>query len=239
MTQTPTRHLGRNLNLSADGVFTKTLTGPAADVARRLRNCLAWEDCARSNGLSVSPALLDSSEVTLVHEYVRTTWDPAELANPADETAPEVLEAAGEALAQVHGAHYDFAEGHRGPDPAVRHHYLLETTLDHYTRHSAAELTLLAMLHRDRAFRQAMLNLDNAAGPLVPVHGDMRLDQVLRVAPGRVLLVDFEEFAPGLPEWDLAGCSPPSPSSCWPAPSPGRRSRPDPTTPRSNCTRRS
>lgn len=194
-------YLGRNANwrgTTTTGLdfFAKRLIGPEA--RRRFDGSRAA--AGRLVPQVRTPALLASDERRsfLVFEVPPGARPLDPLFGDVDEVRDEIVACAA-TLAAVHEAAVDGLT--RTPpvsSPAV-------VPLERYHLLTAGQLAALRIIHGDACVRSAASALLSAEGPaagLRPVHGDVRLDQILTSDVGPHL-IDFEEFGLGDPARDV------------------------------------
>ncbi|MDT0433610.1 MULTISPECIES: class V lanthionine synthetase subunit LxmK [Streptomyces] len=204
-------HPGRNDNWagrteSGRSVFVKRIGGTEGESARRFQRVLAFERESAAAGRPVAaPRLLGSDDTArlLVFALVEDASAGSELA--ADDAFDAVTaRRAGETLAALHALRpvADLAPSPRSLPPLSSFDALPWSA---YATASAGTLETWRLLQGDPALHGALRELEAAqerACP-TPVHGDVRLDQFLIGADGRLLLADWEEFGLGDPARDL------------------------------------
>ena len=196
---------------TADGtrVFTKRLLGTRDDVARRMRNLRAFDRCAAT--ALTHPALcgprvtgLDAEAGVVAFAYVEEARGGAQLMVQETFTAT-LAHGVGEAVGQLHAAR-------PGPDvtgesgaaaPTARPAHpdlgmLRAVPLAVHERLSFGETQAWGLMQRDTRLVAALeaLREREERAPRVPVHGDLRVDQLLVTRDG-FHLADWEEFGPG------------------------------------------
>lgn len=206
---------GRNLNFRArltdgSGIFVKQFVTPADGDARHVDanfgRALGFERFRRDHpGLQElgAPQLIaaDESERIMIFEPLD---DVRSMATLADENAltPMILRRSGQALGRLHGAPPDgvVVEAHRFPPLAALRAIPLAT----WMTCSAGELEAWRLMQQDEGLGQALARLRDSEDRAehTPIHGDLRLDQVL-VSTDAVHLTDFEDFRKGDPARDI------------------------------------
>lgn len=207
---------GRNSNFSirlagGDEVFVKQFEAPAdagPDAGRNFRQALQFERFRdlhpEMEGLG-APRLMASSieQRLMIYELIPEVRTYAALADTGDLTATH-LAAAGVAMSLLHsvpGRPGEVADlPHRLPPVAA----FTAIPLGAWARASAAELEAWALLQSDpeliKSVRELRRTEDEARR--VPIHGDLRLDQIL-ISERGVHLTDFEDFRLGDPARDV------------------------------------
>ncbi|WP_158708970.1 class V lanthionine synthetase subunit LxmK [Streptomyces sp. NRRL S-920] len=141
-----------------------------------------------------------------VFAWLRGTRSGAELI--ADRAFAEVhAHQVGRAIGALHGAGFDERDGiDRTPPPLPSVELLRALPLRHFLEATAAELAFWQLLQPDRQLVDALAALREAeaAAEPRPVHGDLRLDQLL-VDGDAVFVTDWEEFRLGDPARDVGG----------------------------------
>lgn len=203
---------GRNENWcgrtdTGESVFVKQLTGAPEETLKRYRRMLAFERLARDGDRSFrSPELLGGSEAQrlLVFRMLDDVRPGSELAVAEEFTEP-MSAAAGRMLAALHRLPYrddDFPESDPHPFPPIED--LRSLPMEYYLNASGAFVQAWGLLQRDSVLCAELerLQAGEAGVAHVPVHGDLRLDQLLFT--GTVLYVnDWEEFRLGDPARDI------------------------------------
>lgn len=210
---------GRNDNIAArtvdgEGVFVKQFERPPdgrSATSAAQAHTLAFERYRatrpdRLAGLR-APELLaagapEDGGALLAYELLTGVRTFADLADEGDLTTDH-LAAAGAALAALHRAPVT------ADVPTARHRFPPSAAFTAIGRHSwsvasAAELEAWALLQSDAELQVAVARLRDREdqGRQVPVHGDLRLDQLLQSDTG-VHVTDFEDFRRGDPARDL------------------------------------
>jgi aminoglycoside phosphotransferase (APT) family kinase protein len=209
---TVTGEIGRNKNwsgrtCSGRGVFIKQVIGDPIDAARRMRHSLAADALLRGYGeFSAGPRCLGSDEGArlLVFELVDGGRNGAHLAGDGDfhtETASDL----GRMLAALH----TLDPSALGVPITSRSRcgvadMVTALPLDTFRDASAAELEVWQLLQQDGAVAAKVRDLCRSAerARQAPVHGDLRLDQIL-VLPDAIHLLDWEEFQGADPAQDV------------------------------------
>lgn len=184
---------------SGKQVFVKRLTGRSEYISERIERMRAFERFREESGPGPlnSPELIASDKDTGLCVFVcldgaRTG---AELAAD-DRFDTSLAESAGRALGTVHAgsrhhlADLDASRPHM-PDPG----FFVGLPRGMYDRLTTAEVDTWKILQQDASLHQAIAELCSAESgyPVVPSHGDLRLDQFL--VTGETLYVsDWEEF---------------------------------------------
>lgn len=201
---------GRNVNLSvttgSGSFFVKKIR--YADADRKVRNSLAFEAlCDRhpDEDLPRAPRsiLADPDSGLLVQDLLADVEDGVTLM-VEQRFPPGVAGDLGRRLARLHSAPVDGVPGGDRPWPAPGPHLLDAIPLDLVPHMTAAELTAYGLIQDDRVLVDAVVGLvaRSGAADRTPVHGDLRVDQLL-VGPDGHWLIDWEEFGVGDPARDL------------------------------------
>ncbi|MFF4505483.1 class V lanthionine synthetase subunit LxmK [Streptomyces sp. NPDC001401] len=202
---------GRNDNwsgttTSGHAVFVKQIVGQPADIQQRIHHMAAFDRLAAHHELEhlSTPRLLgyDLNHQLVVHEYLHGTVSAAELAAD-DAFTGELAALAGKALAEVHtlGAGRSHADSGTGPLPPVKGLEAIPGSV--YAGSSAGSIEAWSILHTDTEVARAIVDLvGEAAAFHRPVHGDLRIDQILWDGE-RLYLIDWEEFRLGDPARDV------------------------------------
>ncbi|MDJ0393819.1 class V lanthionine synthetase subunit LxmK [Rhodococcus sp. G-MC3] len=203
---------GRNTNVavhtdSGVGLFVKLVDPDPSNTG--FDHTMKFENFARINRASMHsagvPTLLASSHEhgILVYELVPDARTLAATFDERDMDATK-FEVVGRQLAVFHSA----AEG-IDSIPVTPHRFpplgsLRALPLRYWTQCSAGELEAWSLMQSDRPLLDALADLraQEAAAPQRPIHGDMRLDQVL-LDETSVYLTDFEDFRLGDPARDI------------------------------------
>nr|WP_296768104.1 class V lanthionine synthetase subunit LxmK [Rhodococcus sp. (in: high G+C Gram-positive bacteria)] len=203
---------GRNTNVavhtdSGRGLFVKLVDPDPSNTG--FEHTMKFEDFAHVNRRSMRsagvPTLLASSREhgILVYELIP---DARSLAATFDDREMDAtrFESVGRQLATFHSA----SEG-IDSIPTAAHRFpplgsLRALPLKYWTGCSAAELEAWSLMQADAPLLDALADLrsQEADAPQRPVHGDMRLDQVLLDADS-TYLTDFEDFRLGDPARDI------------------------------------
>lgn len=209
---------GRNDNWSgeiADGreIFVKQISGDRDSALRRFdreRACHTFLATTGTTGLR-TPALLgaDRDALVLVHERLVHAVSGSRLSQRREFDTDMAAEA-GRMLGALHAQPLDAipavirTDTTRGALRGWRTTGLSCLDLSRYVAGSAGELGVWELLQHDRRLRGALgdLSASTAAAPLVPGHGDLRLDQFL-YADETLHLTDWEEFGPLDPAYDV------------------------------------
>lgn len=217
-----TAYPGRNDNWagatdSGLAVFVKHIGGDPAESLRGFRRVMAFERLAgdAATGPVPHPRLIGSDEAArlLVFDLVEDAASGSDLASD-DRFDAALAHRAGRVLAGLHS----LRPGARGASAGSE---ALDTSPMHlpplanfaalpwsrYTGASAGTLEAWRLLQGDTALHDALRDLRSREerAPRTPMHGDMRLDQLLLDSDGRLLLADWEEFRSGDPARDLGG----------------------------------
>jgi aminoglycoside phosphotransferase (APT) family kinase protein len=181
-------------------VFVKRVTG--FDAAPRMERIVSFQRFAEALGESAVPAprLLghDTERRIVAFEAVEDNRNGAELMVD-EEFTEDVAARIGAALATVHAAPPPgTAEIQSTPPPLPAPHLFEALPEPMFELLSFAETEAWNLLQADPELARAVTRLREreAAAPQTPIHGDLRMDQVL-VAGGEVLLIDWEEFRLG------------------------------------------
>lgn len=203
---------GRNTNIAVRtdagiDLFVKLVDPDPSNTG--FAHTMKFEEFARINREQMQsagvPTLLASSPEhgILVYELVRDARTLAELFDDRD-IDPARFDAVGRQLAVFHSV-----SGGTDSIPTAPHRFpplgsLRALPLEYWTRCSAAELEAWSLMQADEQLVAALddLRRQEAKVPQRPVHGDMRLDQVLLDAHA-VYLTDFEDFRLGDPARDI------------------------------------
>ncbi|WP_086829039.1 class V lanthionine synthetase subunit LxmK [Allokutzneria sp. NRRL B-24872] len=141
-----------------------------------------------------SPRLLGAAQGLQVFELIEDANTGAELA--ADDSFTDGLASSiGEAIGELHGAAADVERTVLAMPPLRR---FTSLTVAEYTAMSGGELEFWRLVQRDSRLHAALseLRADEAAAEAVPIHGDLRLDQLL-VRGEEAHITDWEEFRLG------------------------------------------
>lgn len=209
---------GRNDNWSgriADGreIFVKQINGDPDSARHRFdreRACHTFLATTGTSGLR-TPALLgaDRDALVLVHERLHGAVSGSRLSQRQEFDAGMAADA-GRMVGALHDQPLEAipvgirTATTRGTLRGWRTTALSCLDLDRYVAGSAGELGVWELLQHDRRLRAALgdLSASTAVAPLVPGHGDLRLDQFLYAGEG-LHLTDWEEFGPCDPAYDV------------------------------------
>lgn len=197
---------GRNPNMagrttSGTDVFAKRTVGPHTGHGARLEDlgpALTWHHLRW-------PAVLAADPDRRIH-LTRWVGDARTAADAvtAGEFPDALAHALGAALGELHAARFtpDHLDRRPLPMPSVRVFSALSAA--QYLESSGGLIELWRILQGDDHLKEAVANLrkDEKAAPQVPIHADLRLDQIL-VADGELLVTDWEEFRYGDAARDL------------------------------------
>nr|WP_329406303.1 class V lanthionine synthetase subunit LxmK [Streptomyces sp. NBC_00704] len=111
---------------------------------------------------------------------------------------PESARELGRAIGELHSLDVPPELLPREPLPLPNHRMLITLSVNQYVESSAGLIALWRIVQRDAAIAESVRLLREAedAAPAVPIHADLRLDQVL-VDGGGLLVCDWEEFRRG------------------------------------------
>lgn len=208
---------GRNTNFSVqtrggDPLFVKQFEAPsdaAPDTGTNLAQALAFERYREAHPETLAglgaPDLVaaDEAKALLIYTLIPEVTNLAEVADRGELTA-EHLHDVGVALAALHAG--PVTDG----VPTVRHRlppsgaFVAINQLS-WAMASAAELEAWALLQGDQGLIDGVSELrrrEDTGEHATPIHGDLRLDQVL-LSPTGVHVTDFEDFRVGDPARDL------------------------------------
>jgi hypothetical protein len=186
------------------------------DARRRYDNTVAWDSLRSRDYAVLSPAILrrDDTSQTVWFEYVAGI-SLAELLSTYHERAqkplPEpLLEELGRSLGNLHSLPRlmidQSLEGIRTrqdkeTDPQIQSSSsadgLTSMSLHHYENASRGEVEAWRLIQRDDVLTEALKSWHSrlAREPMVPSHGDFRLDNVLyETTDNAVCILDWEEF---------------------------------------------
>ncbi|MEU4876038.1 class V lanthionine synthetase subunit LxmK [Streptomyces sp. NPDC021608] len=112
--------------------------------------------------------------------------------------APESARELGRALGELHSLRTPNQLLPREPMPLPNHRILSALSLDQFVESSAGLIALWRIVQRDPAIAESVRRLREAesSAAAVPVHADLRLDQVL-VDGDELVVCDWEEFRGG------------------------------------------
>lgn len=202
--------VGRNENwtlTAADGraLFVKRLIGAPEETAERFRRATAFAAFAadRPPRRWRAPALLgaDADERVLVFEQLPRAASATEWIEDLDVAFARRI---GRALGELHALPADAVPP---LPPAVSGHETRRAaalTVAQYGDASGADLEAWALIQHDKQLIRALgaLAERSLAAPQRPSHGDLRLDQILRIGD-EIHLVDWEEFRTADPAFDV------------------------------------
>lgn len=214
-TPAPTLRPGRNpgwagITDRGEAVFVKQVDArvhTAADAADRVRRAAAAAAVTGPGTDLPAPRLRAADPVhgLIAFEWLSPATTAAELLSTDDLSAADAHRT-GELLGAVHRTGPPAAVADAGEHPLPPTAGLAGLTPAAYANASAAELELWALLHDDPpladALRQLRARERSCARTLV--HGDLRLDQLLR-HHGEWYLTDWEECRVADPARDLGG----------------------------------
>ncbi|WP_188316966.1 class V lanthionine synthetase subunit LxmK [Solihabitans fulvus] len=203
---------GRNENIagtttSGVDVFAKRIVARSGAQPTVIGRALAFDRFMRSARFTYlrSPTTLgyDEHERIVLFQWISNASTGAELVDDGgfDTTLARQL---GAALGELHGAESEDPHLIKGSAvfPSVRH--LTGIPLEYFLECSGGLLHAWRLLQSDPALVTALTKLleSEASAVGVPVHGDLRLDQIL-VVGGAVHIADWEEFRIGDAARDL------------------------------------
>ncbi|MGW1170714.1 class V lanthionine synthetase subunit LxmK [Streptomyces sp. NPDC002550] len=202
---------GRNDNwsgttTSGHSVFVKQIVGHPTDIQVRIHHLAAFDQLVSRHELEhlATPKLLgyDLNHQLVVHEHLHETVSAAELA--ADDAFTDDLAArTGKALAELHTLKVSRSHADSGTSPTPPVRGLEAIPVSSYADSSAGSIEAWSILHTDTEVAKAIAELaDDAAAFHQPVHGDVRIDQVLWDGE-RLYVIDWEEFRLGDPARDI------------------------------------
>ena len=205
---TATLAVGRNDNWIGDTttgrrVFVKKITGPDAEVLRRMRRTEAFyrsrsaggPDCLRTAELLG----LDERAGVQVFSCLDDASDGSRLA--VDQRfGPDLERRAGLAIATLHSGESLVQSLPTAPQVDLLGGLSLEIFYDS----SFAQLEVWRLMQQDRPVVDGLAALERPVAEelLAPVHGDLRLDQFL-LAGGQLYVTDWEEFQLADPARDV------------------------------------
>lgn len=184
-------------------VFAKELTGDPGDVASRWERTLAFHRSAAARQIA-HPRLLgaDGEDAVVAFEYLAGVTGVELMVR--EEFSPSDAAAVGDLVGALHASPIGDESALRVAHPAERFLKLASAIpAPLYEQLSMAQLHAWRLLQRDEPLLQAIRSHLAAPPPRdTLVHGDLRVDQLLRVE-GRWLLTDWEEFGAGDPARDV------------------------------------
>lgn len=202
------RLAGRNINhvvrTDRGQYFVKVLLELDSD--RRVTNSLGYDHfAARVSAAPRSPRCLVAERELgiLIFEYLADVESGAQLM-VEERFTPETATALGRAVATLHLGEVALTPGELVSLPAPYPELLRGFPLHGLPELTGGELKAWSLLQADDAVRAALtdLNARSRAVPSAPVHGDLRVDQVLVDAEGRPWIIDWEEFGAADPARD-------------------------------------
>lgn len=186
-------------------VFVKRIAQRSESDKERFRACVSFaaldHDTEENEALATVPLLAAEEETGfLAYEAVHRAKSLAEAVPEADES--EVLNWAAECgrlLAIVHRMDPATVPERSSEPPLPPVDWLTALPFGVYAQASAPALEVWHKLQNDPAVREALVRLrrDEREASACPIHGDLRLDQVLVEPNGALRLIDLEEFRVG------------------------------------------
>lgn len=184
------------------GVFVKRLHGPNADVRTGLRRTVAFEDFrtrVELSGLAApTPLSTDPGHHLVAFKLIEDATSGLQMV--VEDTFTDADgHRAGAAVAALHGGIPPAGAGIECLPPAAPELELMAALpVAAVQQFSAAEMDVWRLLQRDTALAAALRSVreEERAAPTVPVHNDLRIDQLLFVG-GVPSLTDWEEFRLG------------------------------------------
>ncbi|MFI5822329.1 class V lanthionine synthetase subunit LxmK [Streptomyces rishiriensis] len=196
---------GRNQNVAGTttggaDVFAKRIRG-TGQVRAGLRRAVRFERLAAEQPLKhlrwPAPLAGDPHRGIHVTRWLKNCHTAAE--EVADGAfGPEPARELGCALGELHSMSAPAELLPRESLPLPNHRILSALSVSQYVESSAGLIALWRIIQRDSAMAEAVRRLreDESSAAAVPIHADLRLDQVL-VDRGELLLCDWEEFRRG------------------------------------------
>jgi len=191
---------GRNPNMAGRtttgiDVFAKRIVGPRADLGARLEDLgreLRWEHLRWPDVMADDP--VHRIHVTRLVKDARTAADTVA---SGEFTAP-LARALGAALGELHAARFAPGRLRRRPLPMPSVRVFSALSLSQYLESSGGLIEFWRILQSDDQLKESveLLRKEEESVPPVPIHADLRLDQVL-VAAGELVVTDWEEFRYG------------------------------------------
>ena len=210
--ETVTSYKGRNDNWAGTTthghqVFVKRIVGEPGDVQKRIHHLAAFAQLIETHPVKhfATPGLLgyDLNHRLVVHEHLADTASGRELA-VEDGFTEDLAARCGRALAELHAVPAAARQADMGTSPFPPRNELEALPGSVYAGLPAAAVEAWALLHSDGEVAQAIGALaDEATRYRVPVHGDLRLDQIVTDPEGQLYLIDWEEFRLGDPARDI------------------------------------
>ncbi|RZQ62985.1 class V lanthionine synthetase subunit LxmK [Amycolatopsis suaedae] len=202
---------GRNDNwagatTSGRPVFVKKIPRDTGAPFDGFTRSIAFETNRAAGGGPPSPACLGwhAASGVLVFELVAGARSGAELLADG-KFEPRHSRQAGRATARLHQLPVDPANVDSSACPLPSVDWLTALPWNVFATSSMAQLEALRIMQDDHEFGDAVRRLRQGEkrAPAVPIHADLRLDQLLVCADGQVSLVDWEEFRLGDPARDV------------------------------------
>jgi hypothetical protein len=187
-------------------IFVKRVEGEPTDVRRRLDRIAAMDGALRDHSVVRTPRLLgiDHGRRLAAFELLEDAVTAAELVAVAG-LSDDVAYEAGTMVGALHRSPWPaaLAEGTSDP-PTPPSRGLDAIPLQAYLALTAAELEVWRILHNDNEVADAVRSVRERErrSARTVVHGDLRLDQLLRHR-GRLYLTDWEECRIADPARDI------------------------------------
>jgi hypothetical protein len=177
-------------------VFVKRVEGEAPDVRRRLDRMAEMDRVLRDHSIVRTPRLfaIDHDHRLAAFELLEDAVTAAELVAVSG-LSDDVAHEAGVMVGALHRSSWPAALADDTSDPPMPPSRGLDAIpLESYLAFTAAELEVWRILHNDRELADAIRTIRDREQRCVRtvVHGDLRLDQLLRHR-GRLYLTDWEE----------------------------------------------
>lgn len=198
--------LGRNVSgiftVSDRSYFVKVITGLYRESRfERSSSFFSGQLQLTDKVRTPQPVFTHESTYTVIYETIDDANSLSELAQ-VNEIPDSLLSRVGQAIAALHNTEPLVPERISTDRPGLPPVSNTAIPLDLVEGSTMGQLDLWRIIQSDIALGEGLSTLVTADFPLVPVHGDLRTDQIFH-SPNDIWIIDWEDFHLGDPARDL------------------------------------